>query len=158
MRGYLSSSLAPVSPRFLRRRRLKSLLLPWTSSFLARLSPNRWVTKPGSMIGAEKNCYKNASLVQSCRKGSTAYSKEKFSACHFSGECKLQDTDDIAPDVRPSTPEYINNVIIEPKRVTKLLQQLQPDKITGPDQIPRYAVLDHELHACDVQPVVNKRV
>ena len=51
-------------------------------------------------------------------------------------KCRLQAADDPAPDVTSTTTESINIVTFKPKHVKKLLQQLQPDKATGPDHIP----------------------
>ena len=78
----------------------------------------------------------------------TARSKAETFCQTFAETCRLQAADDPAPDVTPTTTESINKVIFKPKHVKKLLQQLQPDKATGPDHI-----LTRILQKCSAEQV-----
>jgi hypothetical protein len=66
----------------------------------------------------------------------TTRSKAETFCQTFADKCRLQAAHDPAPNVTPTTTESINKVIFKLKHVKKLLQQLQPDKATGPDHIP----------------------
>ena len=70
----------------------------------------------------------------------TAYTTAKGKAnvfCQtFADKCRLPDADDQSPSMTRSTPTSLNKVIFKPKNIRRILQQLQPDKASGPDLIP----------------------
>ncbi|KAJ8356350.1 hypothetical protein SKAU_G00191440 [Synaphobranchus kaupii] len=54
----------------------------------------------------------------------------------FAEKCRLQNAEDQAPEVCPTTTKSFDKVVCKPKDIRKLLQHLTPDKATGPDLIP----------------------
>jgi len=60
---------------------------------------------------------------------------EKF--CHtFSSKCQLDSADEHAPAVQQTLTSSKDHIVFRTKDVRKFLQKLQPDKATGPDEIP----------------------
>lgn len=57
--------------------------------------------------------------------------------CHtFADKCHLHNADDQPPIISNSTSQMFDKVIFKPKDILRILQQLNPDKASGPDQIP----------------------
>ena len=66
----------------------------------------------------------------------TARDKAQTFCQTFAEKCRLQDAEDQAPNVCPTTAKSLDKVVFKPKDIRRLLQHLIPDKATGPDLIP----------------------
>jgi hypothetical protein len=66
----------------------------------------------------------------------TAKDKAEVFCEAFTKKCRLDKADDPAPSIPSSTSATKDHIVFKCKDVKKLLQQLKPDKATGPDQIP----------------------
>jgi len=66
----------------------------------------------------------------------TAKDKAETFCQTFADKCHLENANDQAPYVAPTTTKSISSVIFKHKDVKKILKHLKPDKATGPDLIP----------------------